>query len=348
MSFSFIKDIEVKAISTVVPRKTVKIADLPVFKSRSESRRFEMAVGISSLRLDDEWCASDYCYFAAKRIFDAGIIEQKNVKVLLFISQSPDVLMPATACILHKRLGLSSDVIAFDINLGCSGYTYGLQVAAALLSSLKYTVEESCALILCGDNPSRSVNKLDPATAPLFSDCGTATVLTRSPFESSPTRTVCMNFKNGTDGEGWEAINVRAGYRNGFDQGIHMYLDGSKIFQFSTKKIPEEIKTLLVHSKVTHDKVDKFVFHQANKLINNHFRKSLELTEEQCPSSLEIYGNTISGTIPITITECITQEDLNKKQAIHVLCGFGVGLSWCSMLTKGVFENTKVLKCWEL
>lgn len=287
---------------------------------------------------------ADLCEVAANKLIDELGWEKDSIDVLILVTQTPDHITPATAAILQHKLGLPTTCLAFDINLGCSGYPYGLSVMAGLLGSTK-----SRGLLLVGDVSSACVSATDKSAAPIFSDAGSATAMEYDETAEP------IHFNLQTDGKGYEAIIIPdGGYRNpvsndslamenhgvGIDRNkTHLILNGIDIFNFSVREVPPNVRALMEFAKVDAEAVDHFVFHQANLIINNSIAKKLKLDTTKVPLSLGTYGNTSSATIPVTIAHEI-REPLQQGRQQLLLCGFGVGLSWGSALV-----TTNNLRC---
>lgn len=342
MAFLQIKDIAISGVSAAVPKNKVFNKDYP-FANEKEAALFIKSTGIEQRRIiDRKMTAADLCAEAAKGLLAEMQLDSSEIKLLIFVTQTPDYITPATAVKLQRDLGLEMDCLAFDINLGCSGYVYGLATAASLLAN----IESGKALLLVGDTSSACISSSDKSAAPLFSDAGSATVLSKETDSK-------MEFLMASDGEGYESIIIPdGGYRNPFEaaslemkeetpginrNATHLILRGIDIFHFSAKRVPEQVRALLEKVNQAPENVDYFVFHQANKLINDSIAKKLKLEAEQAPSSLREFGNTSSASIPLTMVHKL-QNALETKDSKLLLSGFGVGLSWASAYV----ENAKI------
>ncbi|HNE93482.1 MAG TPA: ketoacyl-ACP synthase III, partial [Chitinophagaceae bacterium] len=255
---------------------------------------------------------------------------------MIFISQTRDYILPNTACIIQNKLGLSKTCMAFDIPLGCSGYTYGLSVAASILSNgcLKK------ALLIVGDVSASELSHKDKTTYMLFGDAVTVTAL-----EFTEDTNEVMHYNLQTDGSGYEAIIIPdGGLRNPFNKdslelkeykdkicrnNTQVFLDGMKVFEFSIREVAKNITQLLKFIDKNIFDFDYYIFHQANLLMNETIRKQLKLSKEVVPYSLEKYGNTSCGSIPLTLVSELNNQ-LNYEDKHYVFSGFGVGLSWAS------------------
>jgi 3-oxoacyl-[acyl-carrier-protein] synthase-3 len=259
-----------------------------------------------------------------------------SIDVLIFVSQSADFVIPATACALQARLGLAS-CLAFDVNLGCSGYVYGLWTAASLLRSLTVTGRPARALVLAGDISTSKLLPGDRGTVPLFGDAGSATALELDP-EAGP-----IYGLFGTDGTGADHLIVRAGgvrepllppetphapdVADKLYRDARLHLNGTEVFNFTLRRVPELISGILDTAGTTAEAIDYFVLHQANAFMLSHLRKKAKLPEEKVPVAMEGYGNTSSASIPLTIADKLASQVSGSTQRM-VLMGFGVGWSW--------------------
>lgn len=278
-------------------------------------------------------CTSDLCQAAAERLLNGLGWARDSVDLLIFVSQTPDQVLPATSCVLHGRLGLGKNCVAFDVALGCSGYVYGLSIAAHHLASGQFRR----VLLLVGDTISKIVSPADRSVAYLFGDAGTATALEHDP--SAPP----MHFELGTDGSGAAHLQVAAGMfrrpsseqtrqprpRDGgnlrSDEQLEM--NGAEIFSFTLREIPPLVTRILQRAGLGPDLVHGWVFHQANRFMLDHLARRLKLPAAAFFMELEDFGNTSSASIPLAITaqgEARFQSDPTRL----ILAGFGVGFSW--------------------
>lgn len=332
MGIISLENISIKGISNCVPKEVEYNKDYE-WISEAERSMLIKTTGIEERRVVPKGlCASDLCHRAAEKLMSDLNWTGDDVDVLIFVSQSADYYLPATGIILQDRLSIKKQALAFDINLGCSGYVYGLHVIGSMMASgaLKK------GLLLCGDISTNSTNYKDKSAYPLFGDSGSATAIE---FDSSASP---IHFLFGSDGSQHEAIIMKGGaakyqfHENSLvekevDKGIvrhelNLILEGLDIFSFSVKTVPPVIRELLEGTENNIEDVDYFVLHQANKIINETIRKKLKQDEDKFPMSLKRFGNTSSASIPLTITTEL--KDRLKPSQKLVFCGFGVGLSW--------------------
>ncbi len=290
-------------------------------------------------RAPEGLCTSDYCFEASKKLLHDLNWKPEEVELLIFVSQSRDYFLPATAIILQHKLGLPVTSVAFDICLGCSGFVYGMSVVANMLSSGRIKK----ALLLTGDVSTISVSYQDKSTYPLFGDGGTVAALEWNENVAP------MYFNLQSDGSGYESIIITdGGCRNPLnaesevmtevEKGVirrkkDLSLNGMDVFNFSVTRVPPNVNELLAFSGVDKSEIDFFVMHQANLLLNETVRKIIGIDAAKVPYSLKNFGNTSSASIPLTMVSEIAEALKTSKQKL-LLSGFGVGLSWGSVLTE--------------
>jgi 3-oxoacyl-[acyl-carrier-protein] synthase-3 len=285
-----------------------------------------------------ETCSSDLAFRAAQDLFSAHAVDPASIDLLVMATQTPDYLLPTTACILQERLGLPTSCAAFDINLGCSQYVYSLSVAHSMLvAGLARR-----ALVLTGETPTRLLHPQDRAVVPLFGDAGTATLV-----EPVPAGQGFVQFELGTDGSGYEhLIWPTSGLRrprtaetaretsdkNGcVRREDDMFMDGAAIFMFTLKMVPKAVGNLLAKAGLSVDDVDLFIFHQASDMIVESSAKKLKIPREKLHYKLHDVGNSGGSTVAVALTDAWLAGRLRPGMRV-VLSAFGVGLSWASAL----------------
>ena len=334
-----ISDISVKGISCCVPKNKQLNRDLSLM-SFDEIEKFIDSTGVEERRIADEnTCTSDLCFHAAEKLISDLNWRKDEIEILVFVSQTADYITPVTSTILQDRLGLSTNCLAFDVPLGCSGYVYGMSIISGMMKATGLKK----GLLLAGDTVSKIISESDKSTLPLFGDAGSATALELTNDKSY------MMYDLGSDGSGYKAIIIPdGGSRNRinndslqvekFDGGIErsgcdLVLHGMDVFSFGISQGPKTVNMLLNRFDINKDDIDYFVFHQANMMMNKMIAKKLKLPIEKVPFSLKNFGNTSSATIPLTIVSELKSK-IEGKQADLLMCGFGVGLSWGTMLAK--------------
>jgi len=343
MALLTVENISIKGIAGAVPKAELSNLDYTHI-SEQERKLLVKTTGIEKRRITGKSgiTTTDLCKAAAERIIERTGTSKADIEILIFVSQTPDYFLPASSITLQNRLGLPKTCMAFDINLGCSGFVYGLSVISSLMSSGKLKK----GLLLCGDISSAGPPEEDKSVFPLFGDGGTATLLE---YDTSAQK---MNFSLNSDGSGYEAIIVReGGMRKPFtvdsftlvekEKGIsrasrNLELNGMAVFDFSVGEVPKNIKEFFETTGTNPDSYDFFVMHQANLLMNETIRKKLKFPPEKVPYTLPKYGNTSSASIPLTIASELKDKVAGTTK--FLASGFGVGLSWAtvSFQTKGL------------
>lgn len=320
-------------MSACVPKHIAYNRDLTNLMPAEDVEKMINSVGIRERRIcDEDVFASDLCYKAAKKLMEDNAIAPESIDMVLFMSQGADYRIPATACILQHRLGLSKDCAAMDLSLGCSGFVYGLSVAMAYASMEGI----NRVLLLDGEAFSKIVDPRDKVNVPLYGDAGTATLIEKGDFEESI-------FILNTDGSGEDAVKIPCGMRNpitpaslniteredgNFRSDLEVYMDGMAVFNFAIKVVPKGVKELLNTTGQEINDIDWIVFHQSNRFMTDFFVKKLKADPRKIPYCIDRFGNTSSASIPLTIVSEL-QEKLSHRAKV-ILCGFGAGLSWAT------------------
>ena len=337
MAIFSIPNIRISGMAAAVPVKEVSNLDYK-WISVKERNQIVKTIGVETRHIAEKGqTTADLCFAAADRLLDDLGWDRSEISALIFVSQSMDYIIPASSPILQQRLGLSKNCMAFDIGLGCSGFVYGLSVISSLMSQSGMKK----ALLLAGDLSNVTSSYRDKSTYPLFGDAGTATALQ---FDESA---VPMIFNLQTDGSGYQAIMIHdGGVRNWvskdsfkyqkFGEGIYrnklqIALNGIEVFNFSLREVVPNIKATLQYAGKSLNDFDYYVFHQANRLINETIRKMLKVEKEKVPYSIQKYGNTSSASVPITIISEL-KEEISTKKVRFLLSAFGIGLSWGTVL----------------
>ncbi len=327
-----LNNVRLAAVATVVPQTELKLEDDKTLYGGNEKqlKRVMKSSGFDKRRIVAEGVTtSDLCQQAAERLFLECNVNKEEISAVVFITQTPDYPMPATACLIAYKLGLPYTVAAFDINQGCAGFVYGLWVGGSLLNSTKKKV-----LLLIGDTPSKYTDMFRDGAAPIFGDAGSATLLE---YDESAEP---IYFDIGTDGSNFDAIIAQnGGFRNPpqkdmfYSNGTFEYLaqmDGMRVMEFTLNQVPASVTKVLKYAKVDKSDIDWFVLHQANKMILTNIAMVADLDLAKVPmQTLSKYGNQSSASIPCTLCDCLKN---NLATGVHKLLfsGFGIGLCWAS------------------
>lgn len=329
--FSF-EGIKISAIASAVPSTVVKVTDFVSRFGEEYVAKFSESTGVKEYRKTAKHqTASDLCYAAAENIFAVKNVCREEIGALVFIAHSTDYRRPATACVLHKRLKLAKDCVAFDVSLGCSAFVYGLNIVSSLMQNSNIKK----ALLLCGESLTKMTNPEDKSVAMLFGDGGSAVLL-----EKKEDNSVIKGLIK-TDGSGYKAIIAPAGgFRNmdatkedfvwpdGNTRSLYnTIMQGEDVFAFTISAVPKTVKEFLSETGTIIEDYDCLAFHQANKFINQMLCKKLKADPAKMPICLDRYGNPSSPAIPMVI--CDKYGNSNEDRELNFLmCGFGVGLSW--------------------
>lgn len=341
MAFLSFKNVRIAGVAAGVPKNIVSNLDLKSgdgsISENYSPEAFVELTGVKERRVSEVLTTSDLCFAAAEKLIADLKWEKSEIDGILFVSQTADYALPATSCLLQDHLGLSKETYASDINLGCSGWVYGLSTALAL-------VQTGCmkkVLMCCGDAKRRAPQPLDP----LFGCAGTVTAV-----EYAPEATNEYKFHFGTDGSGFDAIIIPdSASRNQVKpesfqthefegkqmHNMQTHMKGMDVFSFGITTAPKTVKKLAEHFAFDYLSYDYFLFHQANMKMNNMIVKKLKLDPAKVPSEMYNFGNTSSASIPLLMVTQI-RDQINGRLAKILGCGFGVGLSWGSV----AFEET--------
>lgn len=336
--------IRLAAVGSAVPRAVRTPRDEAGSFPGDNIDKLAQSTGVQQRHTSGQLCASDLGTAAGKTVLSALAWSEDSIDLLVFVTQTPDYRLPANACLLQARLGLSQGCMAFDVNLGCSGFVYGLAQTTALLASMG---KGRRALLIVGDTISRLVSPQDKSTVFLFGD-GVSAVALENDGAAGP-----MHFSLGTDGRGGNHLLVPAGgLRRRGDQTTaerrpresgnlrsdeDLLMNGAEVFAFTLRSVPDLVQSTLAAAAWPVDAVDFFLFHQANAMMLRHLGKKIGIPEQKMPLSLDLYGNTSGASIPITMSSRLP-DALRAVPKNLLMVGFGVGFSWgaAAVRTDGV------------
>lgn len=320
----------IKAISYYLPEKVLTNEDLVKEFPEWTVDKIAGKIGVSSRHISaDNETAGDMAIQAAEKLFAEGEVRKEDIEFIVLCTQSPDYFLPSTACMIQDRLGLSTSCGAFDIDLGCSGYEYGLATAKGfIVAGIAKNI-----LLLTAETYTKHLHPKDKGNRTIFGDGASATVISTEGFAK------IGEFSLGTDGRGAkDLIHVSGGWRNNkplddleFDENHnphssdYLFMDGKAIFDFTADAVPVMVEDVLKKNNLTLAETDLFVFHQANKYMINYLRKLIGIDKDKFYICLDTVGNTVSSTIPIALCEARKEGKLQGKV---LLAGFGVGFSY--------------------
>ena len=323
---------KIEKIEIYLPDKIITNKDLSVEFPDYDFSKFDDKVGISSRRnVDEDQTALNMGISVGKKVLEDE--DKESIDFLLYCTQSPEYFLPPGSCILQDKLSLRKNIGALDFNLGCSGYTYGINLAKSLLSSGNYNK----ILFITSETYSKYISKEDKSNRAIFGDAATATIISKNDENQ------IFSFVEGTDGSGYESLIVKNGAaRKPVDNSAevkqygsnnkytdnNLYMDGPGIFKFTTETIPALIKEILQKNNCNVEDIDQFIFHQANAFMLELLRKKCKIPKEKFYSNIREVGNTVSNTIPIAVKDYVKNYSGDKKILKIMIVGFGVGLSW--------------------
>ena len=331
------ENIGIKALAAAVPANTIDNLSYTEHFPAEDVKEIVEKTGIKERRFVPEgMTASDLCFHAAQKLMEDNSIKPDEIDALIFVSQTPDYRMPASSVILQDRLGLPKTTLAFDLNLGCSAFVYGMSVAYSFMQQQGF----KNVLLLDGETRSKVYHPKDRKTAFLFGDGGIAALIGKGDDYGK------SYFSLNSDGSRQNLIKVDAGgYRNpstpetlkekvvdeygNVRTDEHGYMNGADVFTFAIREIPKNIKATIADAGISKDEIDFVVLHQANEYMNNYLVKKLRLDSDKCPICLDKFGNTSSVSIPLTIATQL-QDELKSDKKKLLLSGFGVGMSWAT------------------
>lgn len=326
----------IKAISYYLPEKVLSNEDICRQFPEWPTAKIAQKVGIIERHISAiNETAGDMAIHAAEKLFAEHPVNKNDIDFLILCTQSPDYFLPSTSCVLQDKLGLRKDIGAFDYNLGCSGFVYGLAVAKGLIVAGIATN----VLVLTSETYTKYIHPRDKGNQTIFGDAASATLVSKDGWGE------IGDFVLGTDGSGADELIVKSGasrhplsYNDTrFDDGgnpissDHLYMNGGEIFTFTIEKVPMLINQTLSKNKLVRSDIDLYVLHQANKYILDFLRKKIEIPEEKFYLNMEHVGNTVSSTIPIALADSTSR--ISTPYNI-LLAGFGVGLSWGATIIK--------------
>ena len=331
--------IGITGICAAVPQQKIVNTECAGFFTPEEIKVAIQKTGIAERRIADaKTCASDLCCAAAEALLEEMSIDRNEIDVLIFVSQTPDYRMPATSIILQDRLGLAKTTAAFDINLGSSGYVYGLALAYS------FAQQESIGkvLLLDGETRTKVYSSKDKVAGLLCGDGGSATIVEKIDH-ANPTY-----FSLNSDGAGSRIIWIKGGgYRHPSsaetlrekehedgsircdEQGV---IDVAGFFEFAIREIPANMASIFEYAGESYEAIDFFLLHQASKFINDQIAKKMKVSQDKLPYSIHKFGNTSSVSIPLTMVSEI-RDPLQRDKNRLFMSGFGAGLSWASAIT---------------
>jgi len=299
-------------ISYFLPKK---ISLKKKFKTQRHFKKIYEKTGIKNVSLSSKkQTALDLAIKSSNKILK---YKKNLIDALIYVTQSPEYNLPSGSCILQDKLGLKKNIIAFDVNQGCSGYIYGLSLASSLIQSN----QSKNVLLICSDTYRKYIKDNNNSCFPIFADGASSTIISRS------SKKKCfVDFEFGTDGSGYMDLIVKNSGSNYNGKDPEIFMDGKKVLMFTMSNIPKLVNKILIKNGLTKKDIKYFIFHQASKVVIENLKKKLDLDEDKVYHDLKNLGNTVSSTIPINLRDLIKNKKIKRGDKI-LLAGFGVGYS---------------------
>lgn len=332
---------KISGILNVIPEQVIKFDDEMENYSFSikQSQKLKLIMGYNEKRIAPKGvCSSDLCEFGMNYLFDNGFINREDVDAVILVTQSPDYFMPSTSCILHGKLGLKQDIVCLDISQGCCGFIIGLIESFSLLNQKNINK----VVLMNADVLSPKVSRRDRNSNPLIGDAASITIVEKT--NNNKTIPTEISF----DGKNAMCLNIPAGgfrmpstpetsimYEDeagNFRSLDHLVMKGDDVFNFVLNKVPQQIEKLLADNNLDKNDIDYFMCHQPNKFILQKLADKIGVSHDKLPNDIvEHFGNASGVTIPIAISHTLGNK-LTTNSYKMCLSGFGVGLTWASML----------------
>ena len=309
------KGSKISAIEYYLPKKKENNKTLKRHNPKLDIKRIKEKTGINNRFISsDKESVIDISIKCSNKVFKK--FPKKKIDFLILVTQTSPYRIPTTACMLQSRLGLKKNLMAFDINLGCSGFIYALRIGSSLIE----TKQAKNGMIICADTYTKYISKYNTACRPIFSDAGAAILISES------SKNKIGPFELGADGTGADALELPMNTNE-------IIMNGAKVLTFAMNVVPDNVNALLKKIKINKNKIDKFIFHQASKYILDNINRILSIKKEKTFENYSKVGNTISASIPIALKDASNKRKL-KKNNLVIVSGYGVGLSWGSALVK--------------
>jgi 3-oxoacyl-[acyl-carrier-protein] synthase-3 len=329
---------KITGILSILPSNVVRFEDEMHNYSFSQSKsiKLKIAMGFNVKRIvqSPDVTSYDLTVKGLDYLLGNGLLKREMIDAVLFVSQSPEYLMPPTSNLIHQYLDLPNHVLCMDINQGCAGFIIGLQQAFMLLDNPSI----NCVLLCNADVLSPKVSKHDRNSNPLIGDAASITIIDREDNKNIIHGEILM------DGKGAMALNIPAGgarcpitaetgklYEDSFGNKRsknHLVMQGDSIFNFVQTKVPEQVARILLEAGKKVDEIKYFLFHQPNKFMLQKLADKIGVNRDYVPSNVvEYYGNSSGVTIPVVTTFNLGRR-LETEEMDVCFSGFGSGLTW--------------------
>jgi len=331
--YSSFEDIGIIGISTTVPSSIVDNSSFIHILSDKEIRKFEKTVGIKERRWASSGVtSSDLGQQAANRLIEQLGVNRSDIGAVLFLSQTPDFIIPFSSNILQDKLNIPQNSLCLDINAGCAGFIQGLFNAFSIVNTLP---KGKMVLLVVAETLSKILSMKDKSTSMLFGDGAAAILVVKLDVSS----TTYFNFFS--DGSHYQSIMIPdGGFRNSVSfksfetkvddknnekTALKLHMNGQAVFDFTLREVAVGIKNLVEDISMQLSAIDYFILHQSNHYIIKQIAAQLNVSEEKMLTNIQFYGNTSGVSIPLAISDF--NKELSQSSTI-MLSGYGSGLNW--------------------
>jgi len=318
-------------ISPALPSASLSNEELEARFDPKELASICKMAGIHSRRvLGEGQQLSDLALTAAERLLTQKNIDRETIDLLIYITQTPDYRIPATATVLHGKLGLSQRCASFDINQACSAFPYAMSVAHGMIAS----GTAHYALVINADALTTVIHPQDRSLIPLHGDGACATLV--GPCASG---FGFEHFSLGTDGTGAKYLLAPSANGRNCDGAVetqypgYLTMNGPAVFHFSISKVPAAVKAALAAANLTMDNIDLLIFHQANKTMLDLLYKSLRVPPAKQYFNIAEIGNLSGPATPVALAGA-WRDGCIKPGSRTLLCSFGAGLTWSTAIIR--------------
>ena len=306
----------IKAIASYFPEQRVNNVDRAEETGKSVEFIVDKVGFTSLLRKNEEEETSDLCVQAFEALLAKKPgINREEIDCLIVVTQNPDGFgLPHTSAIVQHKLGLSENVAAFDVSLGCSGFVYALDVIQSFMSAQGMRH----GLLFTADPYSKVIDPQDYNTELLFGDAAAVTYITENPVFVSRKSTYSTNGKLS------HSIKVDASTRT-------LSMLGNNVFKFAVSKVPPQIEKCLEKNGLNKSDIDLYLLHQGSKYIIDNLVPILGVDADKVPFLAAETGNTVSSSIPLML-----EQAMDTDEKMILISGFGVGLSWATSVLERI------------
>ncbi|SDW01274.1 3-oxoacyl-[acyl-carrier-protein] synthase III [Marininema mesophilum] len=324
------RSVGILGTGSYLPERVLTNADLEKMVDTSDEW-IVSRTGIRERRIaSDEQASSDLAVEAAQRALDAAGITAEQLDLIVVGTVTPDMVFPATACLVQDRLG-AKKAATFDVSAACTGFIYGISVAAQFIQTGVY----KHALVIGVDCLSRITNYTDRNTCVLFGDGAGATVL--GPVNEGEG---FLSFELGGDGAGGHLLKQEGGgsrmpaSQETVANNLHtIAMNGREVFKFAVRVIGSSAEEALSKAGLTKEDIDFLIPHQANMRIIDAAVDRLGIPKERTVVNLDRCGNMSSASVPVALDQAVQEGRIHKGDTV-VLVGFGGGMTWGATVVK--------------